>query len=89
MMDNLGKVMIRIRYATIVSPGVFIPTAERYNVMPKIDKWVIQEYVRYLSSTPDVLACIKMATINLSGQTLSNRDFLPFLVSLLELSYGE
>lgn len=82
---QMYEVLLRLKLDTeIVSPGVFIPTAERYNVMPKIDKWVVQEYVRYLSSTSDVLACIKMATINLSGQTLSNRDFLPFLVSLLE-----
>lgn len=67
-----------------VGPGVFIPTAERYNVMPKIDRWVIKEFLTYLAADPDRLEKVSMATVNLSGQTLSNPDFLPYLFGLLE-----
>lgn len=34
----------------IIPPGVFIPAAERYNLMPKIDRWVICNLFSHLSS---------------------------------------
>lgn len=69
-----------------VSPGVFIPAAERHNVMPKIGRWVIQKFLRLLAQNQDILKQTTMASVNLSGQTLSNPDFLPFLLSLLKQS---
>ena len=79
------ELLVRLRVGDeIVGPGVFIPTAERYNVMAGLDRWVISEFVGYLHEHPEELAEIDMVTINLSGQTLSNPDFLPYLLKLLE-----
>ncbi len=79
------EVLLRLQLnEEIVGPGVFIPTAERYNVMNKIDRWVVTEFVHLLSNHSDLCNEINMATVNLSGQTLSNPDFLPFLLSLLK-----
>jgi diguanylate cyclase (GGDEF)-like protein/PAS domain S-box-containing protein len=78
------EVLLRLQLNDeIVGPGVFIPNAERYNVMGKIDRWVVKEFVYLLSKNPDMYNEIDMATLNLSGQTLSNTDFLPFLLNLL------
>lgn len=79
------EILIRMKAGgDIVGPGVFIPTAERYNVMAGIDRWVVKECVDYLCNNPQALDGLDMVTINLSGQTLSNPDFLPYLLNLLE-----
>lgn len=78
------EVLLRLQLKEeIVGPGIFIPTAERYNVMSKVDRWVIREFVQFFSNNASLLNEINMATLNLSGQTLSNPDFLPYLVNLL------
>jgi diguanylate cyclase (GGDEF)-like protein/PAS domain S-box-containing protein len=59
-------------------PGAFLPAAERYHLMPKIDRWVVAEALSIIArkgaSFPYVCA------INLSGQTLSEDGFLDFVV---------
>lgn len=64
----------------IVLPGVFLPAAERYNLMPQIDHWVINRVFTYLAATPQDSCCY---TINLSGQTLSS-DLLDFIIERSE-----
>ncbi|GJL71657.1 MAG: hypothetical protein NMNS01_08560 [Nitrosomonas sp.] len=78
------EVLLRLQLnKEIVGPGVFIPTAERYNVMSKIDRWVVKEFICQLSNNSEMCNNIDMATLNLSGQTLSNPDFLPYLLKIL------
>lgn len=78
------EVLLRLQLnEEIVGPGVFIPTAERYNVMGKVDRWVVKEFIRLLSNNSEMRDEIDMATLNLSGQTLSNPDFLPYLLNIL------
>ena len=79
------EVLLRLQLnQEIVVPGIFIPTAERYNVMSKVDRWVVKEFIHLLNNNPDLYNEVEMATLNLSGQTLSNPDFLPYLLNLLE-----
>lgn len=79
------EVLLRLRLnKEIVGPGVFVPTAERYNVMNKIDRWVVKEFICLLSDNSEMCNKIDMATLNLSGQTLSNPDFLPYLLNILK-----
>ncbi|MDR9435264.1 MAG: EAL domain-containing protein [Thiohalophilus sp.] len=54
----------------IVPPFTFIPAAERYNLMPAIDKWVIDNAFFYLQKNPISI------TINISGNSLGDNDFL-------------
>ncbi|MCV2886612.1 EAL domain-containing protein [Aestuariibacter sp. AA17] len=82
---NGFEVLIRMHHeGGLLMPGAFIDTAERYNVMVNIDKWVISALVDELNRHPDLLARLDMATVNLSAQTLSDRNFLPYLLDLLE-----
>jgi len=64
-------------------PGAFLPAAERYNLIPAIDRWVVRNTLNYLSTHAQVLARLQLCTINLSGHTLSDEDFLSFVVSEL------
>ena len=70
----------------IVLPDEFIPAAERFNLMPSLDRWVIEKVLRdYVPSTRDgVEEATFTVAINLSGTTLSDPGFLEFLVDVLE-----
>ena len=63
----------------IVLPGSFIPAAERYNVMPAIDRWVVQTvFARYHDLAAQMGPNLTCA-INLSGTTLNSAGFLGFI----------
>ncbi len=57
----------------IVMPAEFIPAAERYNLMPRIDRWVAQRAFATLSAAPPGSA---VCNINLSGLSLGEEGFL-------------
>jgi len=71
---------------TIVLPDEFIPAAERFNLMPSLDRWVIEKVLRdHVPSTRDgVEEAAFTVAINLSGTTLSDPGFLEFLIDSLE-----
>ena len=73
MLDSDGKV---------VPPGAFIPAAERYGLMHAVDRWVIGEAFGFLSANPRYVADPnQLWTINLSGQTICDDNFLDFVVA--------
>ncbi len=71
MKDEAGK---------IVSPDNFINAAERYGLTPAIDRWVIENAFRWLVSEADERANLSLCSINLSGQSLGDDKFLPFVI---------
>ncbi|MEB3230343.1 MAG: PAS domain S-box protein [Leptolyngbyaceae bacterium] len=70
----------------LIPPMAFIPAAERYNLMPEIDQWVVQTTFEYYDSLTDqIMATAERNTppklmINLSGTSLCNERFLALLV---------
>lgn len=70
----------------LVQPRQFIPAAERYQLMPAIDRWVIQATLAALGQNairlPDERSCM----INLSAQSLAEDGFLEFVVECLDHS---
>lgn len=64
-----------------IYPGSFIPAAERFGVMPDIDRWVISHAMdqleRLYKARPQVQR--HRFFINLSGASLSDDRFFPFL----------
>jgi diguanylate cyclase (GGDEF)-like protein/PAS domain S-box-containing protein len=71
MKDESGK---------IVSPDNFINAAERYGITPAIDRWVIENAFRWLVSEADERERLALCSINLSGQSLGDDKFLPFVI---------
>lgn len=64
----------------IVVPGQFIPSAERYFLMPALDRWVVRRTIAMLGEAwrrHDSLAAVY--AVNLSGQSLADPEFLEFL----------
>lgn len=66
----------------VISPGIFLPAAERYGLMPVIDRWVIRTLFAAVSerlgrtegSNPP-----RICSINLSGASLNDEYFPEFL----------
>ena len=68
----------------VVSPGEFLPAAERYHLMPEIDRWVIRKVFAYLNEHVEQLTdTLSMISINLSGQTLNEPAFVPALLEAI------
>lgn len=73
--------------ARIIPPGAFIPAAERYNLMPTIDRWVIRETLEMLRVAQGTLAFPPIeCAINLSGQSLCDEHFLEYVVDQFDAS---
>ena len=63
----------------LVMPGSFLPAAERYGVMPAIDRWVVKTvFGRYRDLLAQMGAPLTCA-INLSGTTLNSEGILEFI----------
>jgi diguanylate cyclase (GGDEF)-like protein/PAS domain S-box-containing protein len=82
------EILVRMRDESgkIVSPEHFIAAAERYNIMPAIDRWVIENTLRWLVSEADERERLSMCAINLSGQSLGDDKFLPFVIEQFQKS---
>lgn len=63
-----------------ISPSAFLPAAERYGLATKIDCWVITAAFQWLKDEPGILAGLLCCSINLSGQSLGNDEFLKFVI---------
>jgi len=64
----------------------FLRSAERYQLMPEIDRWVVNAVLAALNSGEIKLASQRSCAINISGQTLSDEGFLSFVVEALDHS---
>lgn len=64
----------------------FLRPAERYQLMPQIDRWVVGATLTAISSGDIKLAGQRSCAINLSGQTLADEAFLGFVVDALDRS---
>src|SRR5262245_56401651 len=54
-----------------VPPGAFIPAAERYGLMPQIDRWTVAElFTRYADLQRNAQVPLEMVSVNLSGTSL-------------------
>ncbi len=82
------ELLLRMRdeNGALVSPELFISAAERYGITPNIDRWVIRNALRWLVSEADERARLSMCSINLSGQSLGDEKFLPFVIEQFQTS---
>jgi len=70
---------------TLVQPGAFIPSAERFGLMPLIDRWVVEQTIRHFDTLLPQSATIALCAINLSGQTVDDESFADFVIELLRV----
>ena len=63
----------------VVPPMSFIPAAERYDMMPSLDKWVISNTLKKINEEQRQGKTSHIYNINLSGQTLCDSNILDFI----------
>ncbi|MGO9443449.1 MAG: EAL domain-containing protein, partial [Thiobacillaceae bacterium] len=63
----------------LVLPSTFLPAAERYDLMPTLDRWIIRTALAQLGpmlrANPD-----RLCAINLSGQSLGDEQMVAFIL---------
>ena len=65
----------------LIQPMAFIPAAERYDLMPRIDRWVIHHAFKMLSEQHTAqLPAITTCAINLSGSTIGDERIFDYLL---------
>ncbi|GLR13839.1 diguanylate cyclase/phosphodiesterase [Chitinimonas prasina] len=69
----------------LMSPGVFIPAAERFGLMGSIDRWVIQEVLGNLGPALAAHSHVSVG-INLSANSFNDAQFLPYLLQQIAQS---
>ncbi len=71
------EILLRMKDAenNIIGPDTFIPSAERYNLMTNIDRWVIKSYFRWLSQNKAHMKELSLCSINLSGTSIADPSF--------------
>ena len=68
----------------IISPVTFLPAAERYDLMHNLDIWVVRHAFGLLASHPDLVEQVHFFSINLSGQSITNVNFLDSVISQIK-----
>jgi Amt family ammonium transporter len=82
----LLEILVRIESGDeLATPDSFMPAAERYHMAPMIDRWIIENAVKFIDRLPIATReAVGNYCLNLSGQSLSEPDMLSFVVGILE-----
>jgi diguanylate cyclase (GGDEF)-like protein/PAS domain S-box-containing protein len=65
-------------------PADFIRAAERYRLMPYVDRWVVQTVLSALGRGGLRVPVGRSVAINVAGQTLGDSEFLEFVVDCFD-----
>jgi diguanylate cyclase (GGDEF)-like protein len=81
-----GEILLRMRDTNnhLIVPDAFIPAAERYDLMPAIDRWVVTNVLKWLKSHLHQLPGEQVFSINLSGKSFLDPKFKDFLEGILK-----
>ena len=82
--EEYVEVLVRMmgEDGSLIPPGRFIPAAERYGMMPLIDRWVIDAVLARLAAGGDGIAVPRL-NINLSGLTLADQGIEEYIRQVL------
>ncbi len=66
-----------------IPPGAFLPAAERFALMPMLDRWVIRNTMIWLEDAQNRGKCLGLCSINLSGHSLGDGGLKNFIIEHL------
>jgi len=79
---NTYEILVRLKQdEKIISPDQFLPAAERFNLMAKLDIYIVQKAYDWLKLN---INKIELLNINISGQSLDDKHFNNALLKILE-----
>jgi len=78
------EVLIRMlsEQGDVIPPMAFIPPAERYNLMPKLDRWVVEHVIKQVKGDDSET----IYAINLSGQSMADNQFTRDVLKVIDES---
>jgi diguanylate cyclase (GGDEF)-like protein len=78
------EVLVRLREESgeMIPPMAFIPAAERYGFMPKLDRWVMESTFKAFSKIRDEVLTEVHFSINVSGASMGDEKTKEFLRGL-------
>ncbi|MBK6981372.1 MAG: EAL domain-containing protein [Betaproteobacteria bacterium] len=87
--DEYLELLLRMRDESgrTVTPGAFIPAAERYHLMGRVDRWVVERALGCLGrhrALPGQAGRLPRFGINLSGMSLGDPAFSEFVQEQLD-----
>lgn len=80
------ELLLRLRDpdGALVAPGPLIEAAQRYRILPAVDRWVIQRALQILAPYRSMLKSRELGmSINVSGQSIGDETFIQQLAQLL------
>jgi diguanylate cyclase (GGDEF)-like protein/PAS domain S-box-containing protein len=80
-----AEVLIRLKDANgnIISPGTFLPAAERFHMASRVDNWVVKSVFLWLQHNQNKISHIDSISINLSGQSIGDEAFHDYILMLI------
>ena len=80
------EVLLRMKEedGTLISPMAFIPAAERYGLMPQLDRWAVTTALTQYSRRHPPGSALGTCAINLSGASICDERFHDFVVAQFE-----
>jgi diguanylate cyclase (GGDEF)-like protein/PAS domain S-box-containing protein len=81
-----GEILLRLinEDGTLIPPGAFLPSAERFYMASRIDRWVVREVFEWMAEHRAALSHVDSVAVNLSGQSIGDRDFHRYVMELIE-----
>lgn len=82
--QEYAEIFVRMtdKEGNIAPPALFFGAAERYQIMPDIDRWVVEHAFKAIEDGVICRGHYDTCFINLSGQSLTESDFLSFVMQL-------
>jgi len=80
------ELLIRLRDedGRVILPGAFLPAAERYGLMPLLDRWVIGEAIANFDQLHVSGKAPGRCSLNLSASTLEDEGLAEYVLDLIE-----
>lgn len=80
-----AEILIRMvdKDGTLIPPSAFLPAAERFHLASRVDRFVVEKVLAWMSLNRGSLGHIESISINLSGQSLSDLSFHRDVLNLI------
>lgn len=80
--DKYVEILLRMidDDGSIIAPGVFLPTAEKYNLAQNLDRWVIERAMAWLAAESASNHWPVRIAINLSAQSVGDQAMANYII---------
>jgi diguanylate cyclase (GGDEF)-like protein len=80
------ELLLRLRDedGRVVAPGAFLPAAERYGLVPQLDRWVIAEAIAHFGQLHASGRAPGRCSLNLSAASLEDESLADYVLGLID-----